>query len=95
MKVLLVNKFHYLKGGSETYYFALGNMLKERGVEVIYFSMKHPENLPCEQEQYFVDNIDYNGKMSIPEMAKQSAKLLYSFELIKFVNNSNLLVTLS
>lgn len=80
MKVLLVNKFHYMKGGSETYYFALGNMLKERGVEVIYFSMKHPENLPCDQEQYFVDNIDYNGEMSIPEMAKASAKLLYSFE---------------
>ena len=29
MKILLVNKFHYLKGGSEKYYFKLGNLLKE------------------------------------------------------------------
>ena len=34
MKVLLVNKFHYLKGGSEKYYFELGELLKEHGNEV-------------------------------------------------------------
>lgn len=40
MKVLLVNKFHYIKGGSETYYFGLGKLLEEHGIEVVYFSMK-------------------------------------------------------
>ena len=29
MKILLVNKFHYLKGGSEKYYFELAELLKE------------------------------------------------------------------
>ena len=29
MKVLLVNKFHYRKGGSETYYFTLADALKQ------------------------------------------------------------------
>ena len=28
MKILLVNKFHYRKGGSETYYFALAEALR-------------------------------------------------------------------
>ena len=40
MKVLLVNKFHWNKGGSEKYYFELGQLLKEHGNEVAYFSMK-------------------------------------------------------
>lgn len=37
MKVLLVNKFHYIKGGSETYYFGLGELLKKHGCDVVYF----------------------------------------------------------
>lgn len=80
MKVLLVNKFHYLKGGSETYYFALGKMLKEKGCDVIYFSMKDDKNIPCAQEKYFVNNIDFNAKMSPVKVMTASVKLLYSLE---------------
>ena len=80
MKVLLVNKFHYLKGGSETYYFGLGKLLQEKGCDVIYFSMKDNRNIPCAQEKYFVENIDYNGKMSPVKAMTESAKLLYSLE---------------
>lgn len=62
MKVLLVNKFHYKKGGSETYYFTLADALKAKGHEVIYFAMKDDnKNIPCEQEQYFVSNASVNG----------------------------------
>lgn len=80
MKVLLVNKFHYLKGGSETYYFALGRMLKEKGCDVIYFSMKDDKNVPCAQEKYFVDHVDYNDSLSPLQTVTASAKLLYSLE---------------
>ena len=37
MKVLLVNKFHWNKGGSEKYYFELGELLKQHNYEVAYF----------------------------------------------------------
>lgn len=83
MKILLVNKFHYIKGGSETYYFGLGELLKKYGHEVIYFSMKSPQNFPCEQEKYFVENVDFNKPMSKLEMAKAGVKMLYSFEAKK------------
>ena len=53
MKILLVNKFHYRKGGSETYYFTLANALKDKGHEVIFFAMKDEKNIPCEQEKYY------------------------------------------
>ena len=62
MKVLLVNKFHYKKGGSETYYFTLAEALKRKGHEVIFFAMKDEEkNIPCEQEKYFVSNASVQG----------------------------------
>ena len=44
MKVLLVNKFHYLKGGSEKYYFSLAKALEKAGHEVIFFAMKDEKN---------------------------------------------------
>lgn len=40
MKILLVNKYHYVKGGSETYHFGLAKLLEEHGNEVIYFAME-------------------------------------------------------
>jgi glycosyltransferase involved in cell wall biosynthesis len=62
MKVLLVNKFHYRKGGSETYYFSVAEALRSRGHEVIFFAMKEEtQNLPCEQEKYFVSNASVQG----------------------------------
>ena len=62
MKILLVNKFHYRKGGSETYYFTLAEALRARGHEVIFFAMKDEgKNLPCDQEQYFVSNASVRG----------------------------------
>ena len=37
MRVLMVNKFHYIVGGSETYYFSLKRLLEQRGHTVIDF----------------------------------------------------------
>ena len=45
MRILLVNKFHWNKGGSETYYFELGKILKKHGHEIAYFSMKNNNNI--------------------------------------------------
>ena len=83
MKICLVNKFHTVKGGSETYYFALGEMLEKRGHEVIYFSMKDEKNKTCKQEKYFVEHVDFNGTMSKLQIVKASLKMLYSMEAKK------------
>lgn len=83
MKVLLVNKFHYIKGGSETYYFGLADFLREQGHEVIFFSMKDEKNVPCEQKKYFVENVDFNQKMNPVKLVKASLKMLYSLEARK------------
>lgn len=80
MRVLLVNKFHYRKGGAETYYFALAEGLRAAGHEVAFFSMTHPNNLPCEQEKYFVTQREYNGGTSPLKMLEDGVNLIYSRE---------------
>ena len=80
MKILLVNKFHYRKGGSETYYFALAEALRRAGHQVIFFAMDSKKNLPCEQAQYFVTNVEYNGPQVAAAQLKSGLKLLYSHE---------------
>lgn len=78
LRVLMVNKFHYLKGGSETYYFAVGEALEEGGNEVAWFAMQDSKNLPCKQSGYFVPASDYNGKLSPAKMVREATTLAYS-----------------
>ena len=61
MRILLVNKFHYLKGGSEKYYFELGDLLKQHGHDIAFFSMKNDKNIKTNEKEYFVDEIDLNN----------------------------------
>lgn len=80
MKVLLINNFHYRRGGSEVVYLNTAEILVEYGHEVIFFSQKMEENLSCDQSEYFVRtrkglckvvNYFYNS-----EAEKQLEKLL-------------------
>ncbi len=54
MKVLLINNFHYRKGGSETVYFNTADILLKHGHEVIFFSTTDQRNIDCGQKEYFV-----------------------------------------
>ena len=59
MKILLVNKFFFLNGGSETVFFQERNFLINRGHKIFDFSMEHPKNFSSEYSDYFVSNVDY------------------------------------
>ena len=61
MKVLMVNKFLFENGGSETYVFTLGKQLEKNGHEVQYFGMEHPDRvvgnrifIPGSLPKYFI-----------------------------------------
>lgn len=83
MKILLVNKYHYVKGGSETYHFGLAKLLESHGNKVIYFAMDDEKNYECEQSQYFSKNVDFNAKLSLPDKLKAGFHALYSFDAKK------------
>jgi glycosyltransferase involved in cell wall biosynthesis len=58
-RVLMVNKFHYPRGGAEHYMFRLAGLLKQRGTEVDYFAMRDARNLPCPTDRYFVSEVSF------------------------------------
>ena len=61
MKILLINNFHYRKGGSETVYFNTADILQQHGHEVIFFSCVDEKNEPCRQQDFFIKP---NNKLS-------------------------------
>ena len=74
MKVLLVNKFLYPNGGSETYIFRLGEELQKRGYEVQYFGMEHEGRIVGNRIDCYTSDMDFHtGKLQ---------KLLYPFKII-------------
>lgn len=83
MRIILVNKFHYLKGGSETYYFGLAEGLKKLGHEVHFFAMQDEKNLPCDDADLFVSAKDYNGATSAAKKISEAKTLIYSKESLE------------
>lgn len=69
MKILLVNKFFYLKGGSEKYMFSLAEAFKAKGHEVIFFCMQDEKNGECSTSKYFVRkrtaDAGFKGKLDL------------------------------
>ena len=74
MKVLMVNKFLYPNGGSETYIFEIGKHLKEMGHEVEYFGMEHEGRIVGNHAQSYTSDMNFHGG--------GLSKLLYPFKII-------------
>ncbi len=80
MRVLMVNKFHYIVGGSETCYFSMKQMLTQRGHTVIDFAMADERNAPSPYSDYFVNKVDYHGKNSLGRQILMARNFVYSPE---------------
>ena len=74
MKILIVNKFLYPNGGSETYIFDIGKKLVEMGHEVQYFGMESENRVVGNQAESYTSSMDFH--------AGGIQKLLYPFKII-------------
>ncbi len=74
MKILMVNKFLYPNGGSETYIFKLGEQLQKAGHEVQFFGMEHEGRIVGNHAQIYTSDMDFHGG--------GLKKLLYPFRII-------------
>lgn len=78
MRILIVNKFLYPNGGSETYIFKIGKQLEKMGHAVQYFGMEHEGRIVGNHVESYTDNIDFHsGKLN---------KILYPFKVIYSVD---------
>ena len=79
MKILLINNFHFLKGGSERVYFNTAELLKQNGHEVFFFSLFDERNVTNDSPGSFPKVIDFRTSSNIN-------KVLGAFS---FVYNTN------
>lgn len=78
MKILMVNKFLYPNGGSETYIFRLGEELQKRGHEVQYFGMEHAGRIVGNRAECYTADMNFHtGKV---QKILYPFKIIYSFE---------------
>jgi glycosyltransferase involved in cell wall biosynthesis len=77
MKILLINNYHFIKGGSETVYLNTGKLLESKGHEVIYFSSTNDNNLLHGKNNLFVES-KYSTEMSFIGKVKGIPNFIYS-----------------
>ena len=83
MKVLLVNKFFFPKGGAETVFFQERNFLLEQEVEVVDFSMEDKNNFPSPFSDFFVPHIDYYEQNSVRQRIRNGLSFVHSSVAVK------------
>ena len=105
MKILMVNKFLYPRGGSESYMLKLGDYFKSIGHEVEYFGMYDEKNTVGNSLNLYTQNMDFHskalGRFLYPfkiiyslESKRKIAKVLDSFKPdIVHMNNINFQLT--
>jgi len=81
MRVLLVNKFLYPKGGAETYTFKLGDTLKKYGHSVEYFGLENKKNTVGNAANSYVSDMDFGA--GIGKNLKAPFRIIYSTEARK------------
>ena len=82
MKVLLINKFLYPNGGSETYIFKLGEYLQSIGHEVQYFGMEHEGRIVGNRVDSYTSDMDFHGGSKLGKLT-YPIKTIYSAEARK------------
>ena len=80
MRILLVNKFLYPKGGDAISTLTTGAVLKSKGHEVYFWGMKDSRNADFENSDLFIEHIDYDNATGIKNKIRAVINILYSFE---------------
>lgn len=82
MKVLMVNKFLYPNGGSETYIFKLGEQLTKMGHEVQFFGMEHEKRCVGNHVEAYTSGMDFHNGSKLSKLT-YPLKTIYSTEARK------------
>lgn len=76
MKVLIVNKFLYARGGDCIYVLNLSRLLCDAGHETRFYAMDYPHNIPCEESRYFAEEVSFSAA-GLWGRAKAAGRLLW------------------
>ena len=82
MKILMINKFLYPNGGSESYIFRLGEYLEKIGHEVQYFVMEHDGRCVGNNADQYTSQMDFHNGSMLSKIT-YPIKTIYSSEARK------------
>ena len=82
MRVLMINKFLFPNGGSETYIFKLSEYLISQGHEVQYFGMEHENRCVSNRINAYTSNMDFHNGTILSKLL-YPLKTIYSAEARK------------
>lgn len=82
MKILMINKFLYPNGGSETYIFKLGEQLIKEGHEVQYFGMEHQGRVVGNRVGAYTRDMNFHGASKLEKLS-YPIRTIYSTEARK------------
>jgi glycosyltransferase involved in cell wall biosynthesis len=78
--LLSINSYHYRRGGADAVYLDHAALMQALGWRNTFFSMKHPQNLPCDTSDFFVDEIQIGHEYSLGQKIVKAAQVVYSLE---------------
>jgi glycosyltransferase involved in cell wall biosynthesis len=61
MRIIIVNKFYYPRGGDCVCAMNLEQLLREKGHDVAVFAMQYPENVKTDFDAYFPAEVSFGG----------------------------------
>ncbi|OPL12019.1 MAG: hypothetical protein AVO34_02055 [Firmicutes bacterium ML8_F2] len=80
MKVLQINKFFFLKGGSERYFFDLAELLTKKGHRVIVWSTQNSNNFLWPRQENFAKFSDFSKKEGLIKDFKKVKRIFWNCE---------------
>jgi glycosyltransferase involved in cell wall biosynthesis len=79
MKILQINNYHFVRGGSDRVYFETSKLLEKHGHEVLFFSIKDQESEKHYSDKYFVKPFYYQNVGTITKL-QMAAKFIFNSE---------------
>jgi len=82
MRILQVNKYHFIKGGADRVYFNTMNLLNNHGHSIIPFSTTRNENVESAFSEYFVPSTEHRNNNVLTNLFYTS-RYLYNKDTFK------------
>ncbi len=83
MKILQINKFFYLKGGAERYFFDLADGLDQSEYQILVFSVKSPENFNYPGQENFAPQINLSRNEGWLKDLRKAGKIFWNKQAAK------------
>lgn len=78
LTILNISQNYYIRGGSDRYFFTMGEVLQKQGHRVIPFTAASPKNEPTEWERYFPRGADFEHPSAL-----DLGRFLYSRDAVR------------